>query len=328
MTKGVSVIVCCYNSSSRIERTLYHLANQVATIDWEVILVDNASTDDTSSIARHAWRATGRTDIPFSIVNEPIAGLTYARQKGVEAARYPTLVFCDDDNWLDETYISEAHRILSEHPSIGALGGIGIPQGEIQLPEWFDKYKFGYACYRQADCDGELTDPLATLFGAGMVVRKSALILLQRKEFEPFLSDRKGSALTAGGDTELCFALRMIGYKLWFSSRLTFRHYIPAARLTADYLYKLNKSLSYCSVFLIVYRYVLMGKRVDAFTWLKDIMYQIFLLGSAMIKLFLGRGMHLDRKLEFDFAFSSFKGFLNQRRKYRASYDKLLRLKN
>jgi GT2 family glycosyltransferase len=57
---GVSVVVCCHNSASRLPTTLHHLAAQEVPRDlgWEVIVVDNASTDRPFVLCRsHAWEA-------------------------------------------------------------------------------------------------------------------------------------------------------------------------------------------------------------------------------------------------------------------------------
>ncbi|NJN42415.1 MAG: glycosyltransferase [Flammeovirgaceae bacterium] len=67
MEEGVSVIICCYNSSSRIEKTLEHLFQQKTNsrLHWEIILVDNASTDQTKATAIKRWSNLGRAEVPW-----------------------------------------------------------------------------------------------------------------------------------------------------------------------------------------------------------------------------------------------------------------------
>src|SRR5688572_20942184 len=103
---GISVIICCYNSSQRIGETLRHLARQQFPEDfrYEVLLVDNDSTDDTTAVARAIWDKEGPAGIPLRIVEELRAGQMYARDKGVKEAAYDSIVFCDDDNWLNPDY--------------------------------------------------------------------------------------------------------------------------------------------------------------------------------------------------------------------------------
>src|ERR1700719_3404911 len=80
---GVSIVVCCFNSASRLSeafaQTLAHLAAQETTAEtrWEVIVVDNASTDDTAQVAQKSWPR--QLEDSLQVVGEPRLGLSYAR---------------------------------------------------------------------------------------------------------------------------------------------------------------------------------------------------------------------------------------------------------
>jgi glycosyltransferase involved in cell wall biosynthesis len=69
---GVSVIICCYNSAALLPQTLEHLANQqtAGEISWEIIIVNNNSTDNTAEIAENIWQGLNRP-IPFRVVHQP-----------------------------------------------------------------------------------------------------------------------------------------------------------------------------------------------------------------------------------------------------------------
>src|SRR6478735_6421240 len=125
--KGISVIVCCFNSSARIRETLRALCAQEldASLDCEIILVDNASTDNTSEVAYAVWK-NSNTRISLRIIPEMRPGLAYARRKGIKASLYNYLIFCDDDNWLEDTYVQTAFSILDKDQRIAACGGKGI----------------------------------------------------------------------------------------------------------------------------------------------------------------------------------------------------------
>jgi hypothetical protein len=98
---GVSVVLCCYNSVGRLPETLRHLSMQrlPSGCQWEVLLVDNASQDDTAFVASGLWEDLGRP-APLRIVHEPIPGLSSARNAGIRNACYEYVILCDDDNWL------------------------------------------------------------------------------------------------------------------------------------------------------------------------------------------------------------------------------------
>src|SRR6185437_11337360 len=104
MSAGISVIICCYNSATRITPTLQHLFNQkgISLSSWEIIVVDNASTDNTCEKAIEIWESFGPGKPDFKVISEPTPGLSAARQKGINEALYDYVLFCDDDNWLDE----------------------------------------------------------------------------------------------------------------------------------------------------------------------------------------------------------------------------------
>src|SRR5690349_14636867 len=98
MNGGVTVIICCYNSASRIGETILHLANQIVPqgSQAEILVINNASKDNTVNVAEEAWRRCKHTNMELRIVDEPRPGLMYARQKGIENATFDLMIFCDD----------------------------------------------------------------------------------------------------------------------------------------------------------------------------------------------------------------------------------------
>src|SRR5215204_3095757 len=102
MQLGVSIIICGYNSSKRISPTLKALQKQQFAdklVSWEVIFVDNASTDDTEHVATEVWNSDPVTS--FKIVKEEKPGLMHARKKGLAHAINDIVSFIDDDNWVE-----------------------------------------------------------------------------------------------------------------------------------------------------------------------------------------------------------------------------------
>src|SRR4051794_28120754 len=94
---GVSMVICCYNSSARITATLEHLAAIKTDIPWEIVLVDNLSDDDTKEKALYAWNNNPLARL--KVVDEKNRGLMNARITGVRNASYSIISFIDDDNW-------------------------------------------------------------------------------------------------------------------------------------------------------------------------------------------------------------------------------------
>jgi len=117
---------------------------QVQGISWEVVLVDNCSTDATQAVAMQEWGKYERS-VPFKMVFEPQAGLIHARQKGMQEAAYDFFLFCDDDNRLQEDYIQHAYTTMLAQPAVAILGGRGIACCETEAPWWFERFAGNYA---------------------------------------------------------------------------------------------------------------------------------------------------------------------------------------
>lgn len=258
MLTGISVIICCFNSATRITPTLQRLARQenISFSNCEIILVDNGSTDDTAQKASAVWDSLDMLKPPFKIVTESTPGLTSARLKGIEASVFNYILFCDDDNWLDSNYLSIAVQVMESNPAIGALGGTGSPVFEDKEPPyfWVNQYH-ALAVGEQSKIDGDITNERGVLYGAGMILNKNAFKKLREEfKFEFVLTDRIGNSLVSSGDHELCLALRKIGYKIFYSKSLKFEHFIPKNRTTIHYYKRLFLGFGVSYALLHIYR--------------------------------------------------------------------------
>jgi glycosyltransferase involved in cell wall biosynthesis len=102
---GVSIIICCHNSSTKLPATLSHLRKQQVPreLPWEVVVVDNASTDGTSCVALNNWPQDAPTTL--RVVTEKRLGLSHARTRGLLEAKYEIVSFIDDDNWVCSSWV-------------------------------------------------------------------------------------------------------------------------------------------------------------------------------------------------------------------------------
>jgi glycosyltransferase involved in cell wall biosynthesis len=203
---------------------------------WEIILVDNASTDNTAGVAEAIWESTG-SEICLHIVEEAEPGLMNARNKGIKMAGYSIVLFCDDDNRLSPDYVEGVFDVLESDINAAACGGMGIPAFETTKPEWFDEYQEAFAVGSQAI--NEEGGRILNLYGAGLAVKQTALEQLQRSGFASTMKGRVGGTLSSSEDTELTYALVLMGYRLHFAQELTFFHYLPRRRLTFGYVKKI-----------------------------------------------------------------------------------------
>ncbi|MEO1350626.1 MAG: glycosyltransferase [Cyanobacteria bacterium J06635_15] len=258
MTLGVSVIICCHNSAQELPPTLQHLATQQVSPDlpWEVVVIDNASVDTTAQVAQTCWPQ--EAPAPLRIVHEPKLGLINARYRALAEAKYEILSFIDDDNWVCPIWVQTVAELMAKRPEVGACGGQNIPEFDGQKPGWFDLNGKSYAVGIQGpESGGDITWSQARLLGAGLTIRKSAWQQLVDNGFRSLLVGCKGKALNRGEDTELCFALVLAGWHLWYEPRLQLRHFLTADRLHWRYLRKLRRGGGRATLGFDPYRFAL-----------------------------------------------------------------------
>jgi len=254
VSPGVSIVICCHNSERRLPETLSHLITQQVdrNVKWEVVVVDNASTDSTSLIAESLW--PGDAPAPLKVIHERNLGLSYARYRGIQETRYEIVSFIDDDNWVCPEWVQIVSEIMCRKPDVGACGGRNDAVCETDPPWWFGNYGQNYAVGFQAEITGDITFSRGYLWGAGLNIRKSAWRHLESIGFKSLLVDRQGGTLSSGGDSEICFALRLAGWRLWYDERLKLQHYIPSDRLNWEYLRRLYRGFGASTVGLDPYK--------------------------------------------------------------------------
>ncbi len=232
----ITVCVCTHNPNPAIfGRCIASLrAQRLPPVPVEMLVIDNRSTPPISVVVQ------GLSSFPYPVrvVREERIGLTQARFRGLEEARGNVLVFADDDNIFAPDYLVQVERLLRNRPEVGALGGRNLPLPEVPIPGWFDEELLSFlVCLDRGDVPLRLLHE-RTPYGAGIAVRTEAFRAAAAKPF--ILGDRTGARLSSGGDTELCYRLRIAGWQLWYEPSLRLDHYLPARRLTVEYLEQLN----------------------------------------------------------------------------------------
>lgn len=272
MPRGVSIIICTHNGATRLPQTLAHFAGQIVPpeVKWELILVDNASTDNTAEVALSSWPSDA--PVPLYIVKEPELGLSNARKRGLLEAKFDIVSFIDDDNWVYPDWIATAFEIMTKHPDIGACGGLNEAFADVDLPWWFKDFQNSYAVGPQGEQAGDITWGKGVLSGAGLTIRKPAWEALMRKGFRPLLVGHKGKTLTCGEDYELCLALCLEGWRIWYEPKLRLRHYLPANRLKWQYLLSMVRKWGAATIYLAPY-YIALDLNLEGFekTWMREI---------------------------------------------------------
>lgn len=161
----VSIVICTRNRASRLSGTLGALRALRTNHRYEVIWVDNASTDDTAAVLQ---RALAGDTVSRYVVGERI-GLGAARNLGWESARGKIVAFTDDDCYPSPDYVDAILASFADHPGAGVIGGrillhnpnhARITIEESEAPRIYPKRTFVRA---------------GTLQGANLAFRREAL---------------------------------------------------------------------------------------------------------------------------------------------------------
>ena len=134
--RNVSVIVCTHNRAEQLFRLLIQLRSQ----DYpgrahEIIVVDNRSTDRTAALVGKLEQEPG---VPVQYVAENRAGITWARNRGAEAAQYPFLAYIDDDCTVSPEWLTHLMKGFDLDPHVEVVGGRVIVDWDGQpIPRWF-----------------------------------------------------------------------------------------------------------------------------------------------------------------------------------------------
>lgn len=248
----LSVIIPTHNpDEGRLARTLAGLRAQTLPADeWETLIINNAST----RFPTPAW-LDEHSPAGTRIINETQLGLSHARRTGFNAAQGEFAVLVDDDNVLAPDYLAEAVTLLNAQPSLGAVGGKSLPEFTHEPPAWTREF-FPLLALRDLGSELLIADslrapganrdeyPAFAPIGAGMVLRRAAWTAwLEATAAGSGLSDRRGAALTSGGDNDIVLCALRAGWGVAYSPRLSLLHLIPESRLSADYLARLNRGI-------------------------------------------------------------------------------------
>jgi glucosyl-dolichyl phosphate glucuronosyltransferase len=140
---AISVVICTYNRDKFIGEALNCLAKQTLPAEqFEIIVVDNKSTDNTATIAK---KFIGKhPELNMRYVLEPNKGLSFARNRGIEEAKTPIITYIDDDAEVTPGFLQHIVSFMQADKTVAGIGGKVIPKySESEEPKWMSRYLDG-----------------------------------------------------------------------------------------------------------------------------------------------------------------------------------------
>lgn len=133
----VSIVVSTYNRCGLLEAALRALLSQTpADVAYEILIVDNNSTDQTRPLVQSLAR---QNQEKLKYLFEPKQGLSYGRNTGIAAARASIIAFTDDDVRVAADWVWRIKTGFEANPEIDFLGGRVVPRWPAEPPPWLTK---------------------------------------------------------------------------------------------------------------------------------------------------------------------------------------------
>lgn len=239
-----SVCICTYNGAGRICAVLDALAAQPSPADlWELLVIDNASTDGTGTLA--ARRINDLLGGHGRVVHESRPGLSFARARAAAEACGSILCFLDDDNIPAPTFVACAIDAFKRRPKAGVIGGRVLPRWEVPPTALAEAVApFALAICDLGNAPKQVDGSGSGIVGAGMCARRDVLCsLVDSGTLGGRVTGRSGASLMSGEDIGISIAARQMGYECWYDPSLVVEHLLPPRRMEKDYLQRLYQGI-------------------------------------------------------------------------------------
>lgn len=272
MSIDLTIAIPTYNGATRLKLVLDRLQQQIGVegINWEVLIVDNNSKDNTAQVVRdyqNNWPSS--SSLHYEV--EKQQGAAFARLKAIQVAQGDLIGFLDDDTPPALNWAAEAIKFAQMHPQAGAIGSQIHGEYEVEPPPDFKRIASFFAITERGDQAHIYTPQMKMLPpSAGLVVRKEAWLNCVPER--PFLSGRSRHSILNSEDLEAILSIQNGGWEVWYNPTMEIWHHIPRERLTRDYLLYIVRSTGLARHYIRMLRFPKWQRPlVFPLAWLRDL---------------------------------------------------------
>jgi glucosyl-dolichyl phosphate glucuronosyltransferase len=229
----LTVLFATHNGERVVGRTLEGYCNiESSKNDWKLVVVDNGSTDSTSTIID-----SFKPRLPLEHLHEPILGKNRALNAGLSKIEGNILVLTDDDAIPSPTLFKAWKNVFENKPEVELFGGSIKPLFEAPPPKWLTENEFFYdVLFSARDLpDGPID--AAAIYGPNMAVRTSVFDRGFRFN-ENIGPNGSNPHYPMGSETEFCRKLEQSGVMAWNAKEPLVQHIIRAHQVEEAYWIK------------------------------------------------------------------------------------------
>lgn len=243
----IRVVVCTHNPViEKLTLSLLGIKSQTfENLDLQVIVIDNGSSPE---ISEQVFHVTNLFAFEYHFLHE--ANLIKARIYGIDLVGIEEtdfVLFVDDDNYLNASYLQNGLSFMTSHRDIGIVAGKSLALKSLPRKNyWARQYlairDLGDEVLISKEFLWEMCDP----HGAGMLASQQACLLLAKshhKNKSLSMLGRSGSQLRSGEDSYFAQLVKHNGLRTAYVPTLELHHDVGAERLSFKYLLRLARGM-------------------------------------------------------------------------------------
>lgn len=221
----LSVIIVNYNVTRLLRNCLLSLRNYIQDIEYEVIVIDNASTDS-------SWRDL-IPEFPgvHFISCETNGGFSKANNQAVQAAKGDYILLLNPDTELEGFYMKELLDFADAQPSFGCLGvrmhdaeGIFLPESKRSVPDMFNSFEKLFTNFKKNNSKSYYRNDIEENAVAEVDVVTGAFLLAKRKDYQK-IGGLDEAYFMYGEDIDLCYTFLRNGYQNFYYGKVSILHH-------------------------------------------------------------------------------------------------------
>ena len=230
MPPQISVAICTFNRAPLLRKCLEGLTGQsLDPKEVEVIVVDNNSSDETAAVTKSFARKIKNLKYVF----EEKQGLSRARNRAIEDASGPIIVYIDDDAIPYADWLEKILEAFEKFPDCSVIGGESEPIFETERPQWLDDDLLkAYSCGLNYSTDYHYIE------GSEWLVECNLAYRIEPLRAAGGFSERLGrnGSLLLSGDGTVNDLIAHAGGKLLYTPFAKVRHLVPSTRMNPKWI--------------------------------------------------------------------------------------------
>ncbi len=233
-----SIIIPTRNRAKILAKVLLNLLRlDYPKYNFEVLIIDNDSTDNTFTIVKRFIEK--HKEINFKLLKERKIGPSFARNKGIQNAKNPVIVCLDDDVIVSKDLLTKYSRILANYPKTAIIGGkvVAISRNQRHLDYLMELLAEDRWVFSETTRIEEKSTFLSfpdDLISANLLINRN---IFKGRLFNEKFGKKYASNLVFSEDIELCLRALKDNKQVIYDPSIISKHYIGKEKLNFNYIF-------------------------------------------------------------------------------------------